>query len=331
MSFALSWGGSLGRRAARLLAAARRSGTSGPAVAACVAAGGASLAWAEPQAKPRLQTLRTYKTQKHQLDNDYELGERLGTGTYGSVYRGRCKRTGRTVAIKVVPRTGDDRADNQVRAEVRAMRRVALHPAISEIYEFYESLQDFYIVMEYIDGGELLDHLVDNGPFSEPRAAALVSQVAGAIALLHAQGLCHSDIKPENLVLTKEGQVRLIDFGLTFAVDAKLDKALNQQQPQESKGADAPAKVRGGTVQYFAPETIGQRSVGLPSDLWALGVARRPQPRARPAPAPPLHHAPPRAPARPAPRGAARRLPLASIRPRPSGRVHPPLSSRCSS
>ena len=289
-----------------------------------MAAGGASLAWAEPQAKPRLQTLRTYKTQKHQLDNDYELGERLGTGTYGSVYRGRCKRTGRAVAIKVVPRTGDDRADNQVRSEVRAMRRVALHPAISEIYEFYESSQDFYIVMEYIDGGELLDNLVDNGPFSEPRAAALVAQVAGAIALLHAQGLCHSDIKPENLVLTKEGQVRLIDFGLTFAVDAKLDKALNQQQPQESKGADAPAKVRGGTVQYFAPETIGQRSVGLPSDLWALGVARRPQPRARPAPAPPLHHAPPRAPARPAPRGAARRLPLL----RPSGRVHPAASIR---
>ena len=80
--------------------------------------------------------------------------------------------------------------------------------------------------------------------------------MGGAIALMHAQGLCHSDVKPENIVLTKEGQVRLIDFGTTFAVDAKLDQARNN----------------GGTVQFFAPETIAQRTMGLPSDLWALGV-----------------------------------------------------------
>ena len=196
------------------------------------------------------------KTQRGVLEDDYELGAKLGSGFYGSVYRGKCLRTGMPVAIKVLPRTGDKEADATVRREVAAMRSGAMHTAITQIYEFYESSDNFYIVMEFVDGGELLDLLVDGGPFSEPRAAALVKEVGGAIALMHAQGLCHSDIKPENIVLTKEGQVRLIDFGTTFAVDAKLDQARNN----------------GGTVQFFAPETIAKRTMGLPSDLWALGV-----------------------------------------------------------
>ena len=147
------------------------------------------------------------KTQRGVLEDDYELGAKLGSGFYGSVYRGKCLRTGMPVAIKVLPRTGDKEADATVRREVAAMRSGAMHTAITQIYEFYESSDNFYIVMEFVDGGELLDLLVDGGPFSEPRAAALVKEVGGAIALMHAQGLCHSDIKPENIVLTKEGQV----------------------------------------------------------------------------------------------------------------------------
>merc|ERR1740124_2184003 len=148
-----------------------------------------------------------------------------------------------------------------VRAEVAALRRGALHRSISEIYDFYEAPTVFYIVMEYVDGGELLDHLVDAGTLTECKAARLVQEVGGALALLHAQGLCHSDIKPENVLLTKEGQVRLVDFGLTAAKD------LNEAESMQTYGME-----RRGTLPYLPPEAIGMKEGGLPSDLWALGV-----------------------------------------------------------
>ena len=188
------------------------------------------------------------KTQRGVLEDDYELGEKLGSGFYGNVYRGKCLRTGMTVAIKVLPRTGDREADATVRREVAAMRCFVNDTAITEIHEFYESSEHFYIVMEFVDGGELLDLLVDGGPFREPRAAALIKEVGGAIALLHAQGMCHSDIKPENIVLTKEGQVRLIDFGTTFAVDAKLD-----QVPRRRDLALTRARARSVTLTLTGP------------------------------------------------------------------------------
>ena len=102
------------------------------------------------------------KTQRGVLEDDYELGAKLGSGFYGSVYRGKCLRTGMPVAIKVLPRTGDKEADATVRREVAAMRSGAMHTAITQIYEFYESSDHFYIVMEFVDGGELLDHYSPN-------------------------------------------------------------------------------------------------------------------------------------------------------------------------
>ena len=102
------------------------------------------------------------KTQRGVLEDDYELGAKLGSGFYGSVYRGKCLRTGMPVAIKVLPRTGDKEADATVRREVAAMRSGAMHTAITQIYEFYESSDNFYIVMEFVDGGELLDHYSPN-------------------------------------------------------------------------------------------------------------------------------------------------------------------------
>ena len=224
------------RWVAREARTAPRLGRAGLGAACLFAGGAAGLVWAEPTTtRPRRRPIQSIKTQRGVLEDDYELGEKLGSGFYGNVYRGKCKRTGMAVAIKVLPRTGDAEADATVRREVAAMRRVALHTAITEIHEFYESSDHFYIVMEFVDGGELLDLLVDGGPFREPRAAALMKEVGGAIALLHAQGMCHSDIKPENIVLTKEGQVRLIDFGTTFAVDAKLDEQHGRNAPRSQQ------------------------------------------------------------------------------------------------
>jgi len=212
------------------------------AAAACSAAALAHCSSAAASSKPR------------EIDDDYEFGSQLGTGTYGRVYKGTCKKTGRPVAIKALSRRKD--TEEVVRAEVEALRRVALHRSICEIYDFYEAPTCFYIVMEFVDGGELLDHIIEVGTYSEPKAAAMFKEVGSALALLHAQGMCHSDIKPENLLLTKDGQVRLVDFGL--ACDAKRD--------------DDVSKNRRGTWPYWAPETIEHGRMGLPADMWALGV-----------------------------------------------------------
>ena len=247
------------RHAARLAGRCSRYAAGGGL--ACFAAGVAS--WSDARVackgKPTAPQLQTFHTRVSDINKDYEFGPQLGSGAYGNVYRGRCKATGKVVAIKALPKRKENEA--MVRAEVAALRRGALHRSISEIYDFYEAPTVFYIVMEFVDGGELLDHLVDVGPLSERKAARLVQEVGCALALLHAQGLCHSDIKPENVLLTKEGQVRLVDFGLTAAKD------LNEAESMQTYGME-----RRGTLPYLPPEAIGKKQGGLPSDLWALGV-----------------------------------------------------------
>lgn len=239
------------RHAARLAGRCSRYAAGGGL--ACFAAGVAS--WSDARVackgKPTAPQLQTFHTRVSDINKDYEFGPQLGSGAYGNVYRGRCKATGKVVAIKALPKRKENEA--MVRAEVAALRRGALHRSISEIYDFYEAPTVFYIVMEFVDGGELLDHLVDVGPLSERKAARLVQEVGCALALLHAQGLCHSDIKPENVLLTKEGQVRLVDFGLTAAKD------LNEAESMQTYGME-----RRGTLPYLPPEAIGNKQVTYP-------------------------------------------------------------------
>ena len=128
---------------------------------ACFAAGAAAgvASWSdhgfaackgEPPAR-----LQSFSTHSHDINMDYEFGPQLGSGAYGHVFRGRCKATGKVVAIKALPKRKESEA--MVRAEVAALRSSALHRSIAEIYDFYEAPTVFYIVMEFVDGGELLD------------------------------------------------------------------------------------------------------------------------------------------------------------------------------
>ena len=144
------------RHAARLAARCSRYAAGGGI--ACFAAGAAS--WSDARVgckgKPTAPQLQTFHTRVSDINKDYEFGPQLGSGAYGNVYRGRCKATGKVVAIKALPKRKENEA--MVRAEVAALRRGALHRSISEIYDFYEAPTVFYIVMEFVDGGELLDH-----------------------------------------------------------------------------------------------------------------------------------------------------------------------------
>jgi len=202
--------------------------------------------------------LRREGETSRRCEDDYELGKELGSGAFGVVYLGRCKTTGKKVAIKVIHRLGVAASDDNVRREVGVMRRVGLHRGIAALHEFYESPDAFYLVQEFVSGGELFDALLEGGAFSEERAARMVTQIADAAAFLHAQGLCHADIKPENILLTSKGQdaqVKLVDFGLAREIRA----------PGRN--------VKPGTWAYWPPEAFQERgALGLQTDMWAIGV-----------------------------------------------------------
>ncbi|KAL1511553.1 hypothetical protein AB1Y20_006347 [Prymnesium parvum] len=190
------------------------------------------------------------------VEEDYELDTAcvLGEGAFGVVYKGRCRKTGKEVAIKRLSRKTTD--DAAVRQEVAVLRRVGMHRSVASLEAFYETPDFFYLVMEFVSGGELFEHLIDVGAYSEAKAASILKEVASGVALLHAQGMCHADIKPENLLLTSrddEAHVKLVDFGLSCA-------------PREV------AKRKPGTWAYWPPEAFLGMSVGLSTDMWALGV-----------------------------------------------------------
>ena len=187
------------------------------------------------------------------MEDDYELGEMLGDGAFSVVRLARHRKTGKQVAVKVIPR--ELQSEESIRHEVGVLRRVGMHRAIAKLEDYFESPTHHYIVMEYVDGGELFDHLATAGAYSEKDAAALLQQLAGAVALLHAQKLCHADIKPENLLLTRDGQLKLVDFGLSTQV---------------KKGA---AQRMKGTWVNWPPEAFSKSyDVTLAADMWAIGV-----------------------------------------------------------
>ena len=182
------------------------------------------------------------------FDDEYDMGPELGSGAFGIVHKAKHKRTGRLVAVKIIRRR--PASEDSVRHEVTILQRVGMHRGISCLDAFYETPDAFYLVMEFVEGGELFDKLVSDGAYSEAGAADVLKQVADAVAFLHAQELCHADIKPENLLLTSmkdDGRVKLVDFGLTT----------------ELRSA---AESKPGTWAYWPPEAFTSKAVTKATD-----------------------------------------------------------------
>ena len=244
-------------RARRAHTQSHAASTNRAAQLAAAAAGTAAAAVLLYQSSPRLRrttpTAECKASSSRNVEDDYELGEMLGDGAFSVVRLARHRKTGKQVAVKVIPR--ELQSEESIRHEVGVLRRVGMHRAIAKLEDYFESPTHHYIVMEYVDGGELFDHLATAGAYSEKDAAALLQQLAGAVALLHAQKLCHADIKPENLLLTRDGQLKLVDFGLSTQV---------------KKGA---AQRMKGTWVNWPPEAFSKSyDVTLAADMWAIGV-----------------------------------------------------------
>jgi serine/threonine protein kinase/Tfp pilus assembly protein PilF len=210
---------------------------------------------------------------KRRTIEHYEILRRLGAGGSGVVYLADDALLQRPVVLKIL-RTGLLTAE-QLRTTVLREARLASaieHPNVCAIYEVGESGDEGYIVMQYVPG-ESLDRLIARGPASLQLVLSVGIQIADGLQAAHTLGIFHRDLKPQNVMLTDGGLVKILDFGLARRLppeDAKFDPS----KPGLAKDASVAATytARGGTIRYMAPEQFVTGQSSVQSDVWALGV-----------------------------------------------------------
>ena len=192
----------------------------------------------------------------------YRLLGRLGEGGMGVVHHARDERLGREVALKLLPPglAGDERARARLVAEARAASALN-HPHVLTIYEVGEEGGRVYIAMEYVPGRPLAE-LIPAGGLPAETVVRYGAQIADALAHAHERGVVHRDVKPSNVLVTPEGRVKVLDFGL-----AKHRPADAPQGPSLTE-----AETIVGTPEYLAPEVLRGEAADARSDLWSLGV-----------------------------------------------------------
>ncbi|XP_035436156.2 serine/threonine-protein kinase PLK4 [Spodoptera frugiperda] len=188
---------------------------------------------------------------------DYEILEHLGKGGFAHVYRARCRRTGLFVAIKMIDKALMASAGmiGRVRQEVTIHSRLK-HPAILELYTFFEDAHYVYLVLELAHNGELAKHFkLGTRGLSEKAAADIFRQVLSGVLYLHTHNIIHRDLSLNNLLLTKDLNVKIADFGLATQLN----------------GPDEKHVTMCGTPNYISPEVAAREFHGLPADVWGLG------------------------------------------------------------
>lgn len=197
------------------------------------------------------------------LEKLYHLEDKIGQGKTGVVYRGYNLSTKEPVAIKYVPYAylNTETRRQAFAMELKLMRKLK-HPSIAKLYEIYSDRENFALVTECAEGGEILDIYAKNSELklSERKVARIVKELAHILRYLHLNGITHRDIKMENLMRAKpveKSSMRLIDFGLAH------------------RGTKGEKDMTGmaGTIHYMAPEVFGKDSFyDSKVDVWSLGV-----------------------------------------------------------
>ena len=197
----------------------------------------------------------------------YELVAPLGAGGMGEVWRGRDPRLGREVAIKVLPThvSGDAMALARFEREARAVAALS-HPHILAIHDFASADGYAFTVTELLEGETLRARLAD-GAVPVRRAAEWGAQVARALAAAHDKKIVHRDIKPDNLFVTREGRIKVLDFGLAF-VEPRA--AAEEGKTTGVRLRTDPGRLIG-TVGYMSPEQVRGERIDSRSDIFSLG------------------------------------------------------------
>ncbi|GAA4611277.1 Stk1 family PASTA domain-containing Ser/Thr kinase [Saccharopolyspora hordei] len=197
------------------------------------------------------------------LSNRYELGETLGYGGMSEVFRGRDTRLSRDVAVKILRADLARDPTFQLRFRREAQNAAALnHPAIVAVYDTGETESENgplpYIVMEYVDGRTLRDIVKTEGPLAPRRAMEVMADASAALDFSHRHGIVHRDVKPANIMITRSGAVKVMDFGIARAL-------------ADGQAAVTQTAAVIGTAQYLSPEQARGEAVDARSDVYASG------------------------------------------------------------
>ncbi|CAD6222885.1 unnamed protein product [Miscanthus lutarioriparius] len=190
----------------------------------------------------------------------YEMGRTLGEGHFGKVKLARHADTGRTFAIKILDRQRilAMKINEQIKREIATLKLLK-HPNVVRLYEVSASKTKIYMVLEYVNGGELFDKIALKGKLTEKAARNLFQQLIDAVAYCHEKGVYHRDLKPENVLVDAKGNIKVSDFGLS---------ALPQNQRK-----DGLLHTTCGSPNYIAPEVLLNKGYdGSMSDIWSCGV-----------------------------------------------------------
>jgi len=275
---------------------AHNKNTANRNIACCDAKSQTATQWNTPEAvsrkdsKPKigqprnvmLHRMRSARARNLQEKYDIAWDTKLGEGAYGSVYPGRLSATGEKIALKEIAKRYTNRS--AFRNETDALLRIwdnGGHPNISGLRDMYEDHSHYYLILDLVSGGEMFQHLIAYGAYSEADAARLMREVASALAFLHGIGIVHADLKPENLLLCSKmvsnGTIKIIDFGC-----ASVAKSSHQQEeeahstsagfdPNDEREDDGDQSV--GTTAYWPPERFLPGAAATPAmDMWSTGV-----------------------------------------------------------
>ena len=191
------------------------------------------------------------------LDNRYEILERIGTGGMAIVYKAKCHRLNRLVAVKILKSdlAQDEDFRRRFNAESQAVAQLS-HPNIVSVYDVSKGGDIEYIVMELIDGITLKQYMEKRGQLNWRESLHFITQIMRGLSHAHSRGIIHRDIKPQNIMVLRDGSVKVADFGIACLADSA------QTLTQEALGS----------VHYISPEQARGLPVDGRSDIYSLGI-----------------------------------------------------------
>lgn len=191
------------------------------------------------------------------LNGRYEIGERIGAGGMAEVYSATDNVLGRIVAVKIMlsQYAEDEDFARRFRQEAAAAANLQ-SPYIVNVYDWGHDQGTYFIVMEYVRGSDLKSAIKQRGAINQRKVAEIGSQVCQALSVAHAQDIVHRDIKPQNIMVQPDGNVKVMDFGIARAKNTTSEKTGNVL----------------GTAHYISPEQAQGQEVGPASDIYSLGV-----------------------------------------------------------